>query len=142
MQSSSLAASVIMATVYGYESAPKDDPFLDNADKAIILMTNAMFPGASIVNSLPLLRSFPSWFPGSQFHKAAEECRILTTEMLDMPYNYVKKKLVSVFFSVNKLVLYSKIYLFQATGEATPCLVSELIEENERDGGRPIRRFH
>jgi hypothetical protein len=97
MQSSSLSASVIMATVYGYESAPKDDPFLDNADKAITLMTNSMFPGASIVNSLPLLRFFPSWFPGSQFHKAAEECRLLTTEMLDMPYNFVKKKLVSVF---------------------------------------------
>ena len=63
MRSSSMAASVIMATVHGYESAPKDDPFLDNADKAITLMTNSMFPGSSIANSLPFLRFFPSWFP-------------------------------------------------------------------------------
>jgi len=108
-----MAASVIMATVYGYESAPKDDPFLDNADKAITLMTNSMFPGSSIVNSLPFLRFFPSWFPGSQFHKAVEECRILTTEMLDMPFNYVKKNLVGVFLSISKLGLCSNAVYFR-----------------------------
>ncbi|KAF8815593.1 cytochrome P450 [Phlegmacium glaucopus] len=108
------AASIIMATVYGYESAPKDDLFLDNADKAITLMTNSMFPGANIVNSIPFLHLLPSCFSWSKFHEAAEECRALTTEMLDLPYNFVKKNM--------------------ADGTATQSLVSELIEENERNG--------
>lgn len=98
----STAASIIMATVYGYESAPKDDLFLDNADKAITLMTNSMFPGASLVNSIPLLRFFPSWFPGSKFHTAAKECRELTTEMLDLPYNSVRKNMVGLFLNFSQ----------------------------------------
>ena len=91
-----MAAAIIMTTLYGYQIAPRNDPFLDNADKAITLMTNSMFPGASLINSIPFLRFLPSWFPGSQFHKAAEECRALTMEMLDMPYDFVKKNMVGL----------------------------------------------
>jgi len=87
-----------MATVYGYESAPKNDPFLENGEKAITMMTNSMFPGAALVNALPFLRYFPSWFPGSAFHRQAEECRTLTREMLDLPYNFVKNNVVRFCF--------------------------------------------
>lgn len=89
-----MTAAIIMATIYGYQSAPKNDPFLENGEKAITMMTNSMFPGASLVNALPFLRYFPSWFPGSQFHKQAEQCRMLTREMLDLPYNFVKRNMV------------------------------------------------
>jgi hypothetical protein len=88
-----MTAAIIMATVYSYESAPRNDPFLENGDKAIT-MTNSMFPGAAIVNTFPFLRYFPSWFPGSQFHKQAEECQALTREMLDLPYDFVKNNMV------------------------------------------------
>lgn len=96
-----MAASIIMETVYGYESVPKGDPFLENAEKAITIMTNSMFPGASIVNAMSFLRYLPSWFPGSQFHKDAEECRSLTREMLDMPYNFVKDNMVHTLSPLN-----------------------------------------
>lgn len=109
-----------MATVYGYESAPKDDLFLDNADKAITLMTNSMFPGANLVNSIPLLRFFPSWFPGSKFHKVAEECRKLTREMLDLPYNFVKKNMVGLSLSsiISACVTTFLLFLFRLTEQA------------------------
>ncbi|KAF9459021.1 cytochrome P450 [Collybia nuda] len=107
-----MAASIIMATVYGYESAPKGDPFLDNADRAITIMTNSMFPGANIVNAMSFLKYLPSWFPGSQFHSEAQGCRSLTREMLDLPYDFVKKNM--------------------ADGVATPSLISALLEENEK----------
>jgi hypothetical protein len=99
----SMTASIIMATVYGYESAPRNDLFLENGDKAITMMTNSMFPGAAIVNALPFLRYFPSWFPGSQFQKQAEECQALTREMLDLPYNFVKNNIVCSRFTINSL---------------------------------------
>jgi hypothetical protein len=102
-----MAASIIMSTVYGYESAPKGDPFLDNAEKAITLMTNSMFPGASLVNALSFLRHFPSWFPGSQFHKEAEECRSLTTEMLNMPYDFVKTNMVFMLYRPREVFIFN-----------------------------------
>ena len=100
-----MVAAIVMSILYGYQIAPKDDPFLDNADKAITLMTNSIIPGASPINSIPFLRFLPSWFPGSQFHKAAEECRASTTEMQDMPYNFVKKNMVGLSGSSLKLLV-------------------------------------
>ncbi|TFK35719.1 cytochrome P450 [Crucibulum laeve] len=110
-----MAASIIMATVYGYESAPKEDPFIKNGDKAITMMTNAMFPGASVVNALPFLKYLPKWVPGSQFHRDAEECRALTRNMLDLPYEFVKDNM--------------------SNGRENSSLISELIEINEKEGG-------
>jgi hypothetical protein len=90
----SMAASIIMSTVYGYQSAPRNDPFIDNGDRAITIMTNSMFPGASLINSIPFLKYLPSWAPGSRFQQQAEECRRLTREMLDLPFDFVKKNMV------------------------------------------------
>ena len=86
-----------MSTVYGYESAPRDDPFIDNGDRAITLMTNAMFPGAAMMNSVPFLKYLPSWAPGSQFQREANECQRLTREMLDLPFDFVKRHVVWFF---------------------------------------------
>ncbi|KIJ42382.1 hypothetical protein M422DRAFT_171145 [Sphaerobolus stellatus SS14] len=105
-----MAASIIMATVYGYESAPKDDTFIDNGDKAITIMTNSMFPGASLVNSVPFLKYLPSWVPGSQFQRRAEECQNLTRAMLDLPFEFVKRNMQN--------------------GTAIPSVISSLIQEN------------
>ncbi|KIJ27205.1 hypothetical protein M422DRAFT_191307, partial [Sphaerobolus stellatus SS14] len=106
-----MTASIIMGTVYGYESAPKDDTFIDNGDKAITIRSNSMYPGASRVNSVPFLKYLPSWVPGSQFQRRAEECRNLTREMLDFPFEFVK--------------------INMQKGTAIPSVISSLIQESE-----------
>lgn len=90
-----MTAFIIMSTVYGYQSAPRNDPFVDNGDRAITIMTNSMFPGASLINSIPFLKYLPSWAPGSRSQQQAEECRRLTREMLDLPFDFVEKNIVS-----------------------------------------------
>jgi len=110
-----MAASIIMATVYGYDSAPKDDNFIESGDKAITAMTNSMFPGAAIVNAVPFLKYLPSWVPGSQFQRQAEECQKLTREMLDLPFEVVKRNM--------------------ARGVARTSIIASLIETNNEKGG-------
>ncbi|KIJ52298.1 hypothetical protein M422DRAFT_156199 [Sphaerobolus stellatus SS14] len=110
-----MAASIIMATVYGYDSAPKDDRFIENGDKAITAMTNSMFPGAAMANAVPFLKYLPSWVPGSQFQRRAAECQKLTREMLDLPFEFVKRNM--------------------AKGPVTPSIISNLVQANDEQGG-------
>jgi len=58
-------------------------------------MTNSMLPGVATVNALPFLRYLPSFVPGAGFQRKAEECRVLTTEMLDLPFDLVKENIVT-----------------------------------------------
>jgi hypothetical protein len=92
--------------MYGHEIASDKDSFVESADRAITLMTNSMLPGVATVNALPFLRYLPSFVPGARFQHMAEECRKLTTEMLDLPFDLVKRKMVN-FHRVRYTLWYS-----------------------------------
>ncbi|KAF7346415.1 putative cytochrome P450 [Mycena sanguinolenta] len=88
-----MTAAIIMATVYGYEVQPTNDRFVDLADNAMKMLTNSFFPGSMAVNAFPILRYLPSWMPGAGFQRFAAECRQLTKEMREVPFEYVKQNM-------------------------------------------------
>ncbi|KAH7915601.1 CyP450 monooxygenase [Hygrophoropsis aurantiaca] len=104
-------ASTIMMVVYGYEMAPQNDRFASIADRASEMLTNSFFPGAALVNTFPILQYLPEWCPGTGFKQFARECRQLTREMRDAPYEYVKRTM--------------------AAGTAPQSMVSEMIQNKE-----------
>ncbi|KAH7884803.1 CyP450 monooxygenase [Phlebopus sp. FC_14] len=106
-------ASTIMTVVYGYEMAPRNDLFASIADRASEMLTNSFFPGAALVNTFPVLRHLPEWFPGTGFKKFARECRKLTRELRDRPYEFVQKQM--------------------AEGIAPHSMVSEMLERKEEE---------
>ncbi|KAF7346529.1 hypothetical protein MSAN_01881000 [Mycena sanguinolenta] len=110
----SLAAAIILDTVYGYNLTSIDDRFVQLTEEAVERITESTLPGACIVNTLPFLRHFPSWFPGCSFHKFAQDTRDLVDEMKNAPFNYVKQNM--------------------RNGSARPCVVRELLERNDTHG--------
>jgi hypothetical protein len=68
------AAAIIMSIVYGYDVQPYNDRFVTISENAVKKMAESLFPGAMAVNTFPILRYLPSWFPGAGFqHFAAGE---------------------------------------------------------------------
>ncbi|KAF7374574.1 O-methylsterigmatocystin oxidoreductase [Mycena sanguinolenta] len=88
-----LAAAIIMATVYGYEVQQTNDHFVGLAEDANKRFSESFFPGAVAVNIFPILRYLPSWMPGANFQRFAVECRQLIKEMREAPFNFVKQNM-------------------------------------------------
>ncbi|KAI0310501.1 CyP450 monooxygenase [Amylostereum chailletii] len=111
------AASIVMSVAYAYDVEPENDRYVPIAEKALEMLSDSVFPGAAIVNSFPILKYLPSWFPGAGFQTFAKECRTYTTKMREGPMEYVKAGM--------------------ASGTARPSMASSLIEANEMRNGGP-----
>ncbi|KAJ7259513.1 cytochrome P450 [Mycena haematopus] len=88
-----LAAAIIMAIVYGYEVQPSNDRFVAISENAVKKLSDSFFPGAVAVNTFPILRYLPLWMPGAGFKHFAAECRQLTNEMREVPFDFVKQNM-------------------------------------------------
>ncbi|KAJ7819336.1 cytochrome P450 [Mycena olivaceomarginata] len=88
-----LAAAIIVATVYGYDIEPKGDRFVYLAEEGIKRLCEVMLPGSFAVNDLPFLRYFPGWFPGCDFHRYARETSLLLDEMKNVPFDFVRQNM-------------------------------------------------
>ncbi|KAJ6466267.1 cytochrome P450 [Mycena sanguinolenta] len=88
-----LAAAIVMATLYGYDVQPTNDHFVALSERAVKKLVGSIFPGAVAVDTFPILRYLPSWMPGAGFQQYAAEARQLTTEMQEVPLNFVKQNI-------------------------------------------------
>ncbi|KAJ6559130.1 cytochrome P450 [Mycena vulgaris] len=88
-----LAAAIIMQTVYGYQVKSTNDHFVTLSEHAAEKLKASTLPGAAAVNTFPILRHFPGWFPGCGFQRIAAECRQLTQEMQQVPFEFVKQNM-------------------------------------------------
>ncbi|KAJ7688801.1 cytochrome P450 [Mycena olivaceomarginata] len=88
-----VAAASIMATVYGYDVKPSNDRFVALSENAVQKLSESFFPGAAAVNTFPILRYLPSWMPGAGFQRFAAECRQITREMRQAPFDFVKQNI-------------------------------------------------
>lgn len=93
----SVTSAVAMSVAYGYEITSSEDPFIEMAEEAMAMLSNATSPGAILVNALPILQYLPAWFPGAGFKRFANKCRGLTDQMRDGTFEAVKKKMVRSF---------------------------------------------
>ncbi|KAG6861010.1 hypothetical protein C0995_004863 [Termitomyces sp. Mi166 len=83
------AGEIVMATVYDRNmSKSTTEKFVTFSEHAITKLTESFFPGAVAVNALPFLRHIPAWFPGAGFHVYAADCRIYTSQMLEVPFEW------------------------------------------------------
>ena len=84
-----------MSTVYDNTMAQSTiERFAEISEETVTKLSDAFFPGAFAVDTLPFLRYVPAWFPGAGFKRYAAECQVLTNEMQDRPLDYVKEQLV------------------------------------------------
>ncbi|KAF8509773.1 cytochrome P450 [Hysterangium stoloniferum] len=107
--------AVIMEIAYGIDILPENDPYIATAEFAVGLAGTLGAPGSYLVNTIPLLRHLPEWFPGAGFKKKARIWRKTVTDMPTIPFQFVKKEL--------------------RAGTAKPSLTATLLEEAYANAG-------
>ena len=90
----SLAAAIIMATMYGHDVAPNNDHFVDLAEDAMSHMSGGFSFTNSLLHSFPIIRYFPSFLPGLAFKRFALEGKRSVLDMLNIPLGIVQSKIV------------------------------------------------
>ncbi|KZP22134.1 cytochrome P450 [Athelia psychrophila] len=86
--------AMIIEVTYGLDVLPKDDPFIESADKGITTVTLVLLPGAFLVNMVPILKQLPSWFPGAGFKRKAKEWKQYADTTLEAPFKALKEKII------------------------------------------------
>ncbi|KIJ62826.1 hypothetical protein HYDPIDRAFT_113935 [Hydnomerulius pinastri MD-312] len=82
--------SIIMAIVYGYEVAPRNDGFIAPIDKLMSMVVLATPERAALLNVLPPLRYIPAWFPGAGLQRLALQCKQQSAKIRHTPFQFVK----------------------------------------------------
>lgn len=105
---------------YGYPIKEEDDPYVRSVEEAVQGFSESLEPGAFLVDVIPLrgsrfflfsdaanancsslshtlqtVRHVPDWFPGTGWKAKGKQFAELLDEMADIPYQYVKKQMVS-----------------------------------------------
>ncbi|KAF5315299.1 hypothetical protein D9619_007187 [Psilocybe cf. subviscida] len=109
-----VTAAIVMSITYGYDIEPKEDYFVNISEAAQSRLTLALIPGASLLNIIPALRFLPSWLPGTGFLKIAAETRELTTQMKEVPFQWVENNV--------------------ANGKFDHCLVADRLTSSKTEG--------
>lgn len=92
-----MAGETILSVAYGLDIKPKDDPYIQTAERGVHPLVAAAVPGAFLVDMLPILKYVPEWMPGAGFQKKAREWARLAMTMVDMPYEACKERIVCSF---------------------------------------------
>ncbi|KAH7910583.1 cytochrome P450 [Hygrophoropsis aurantiaca] len=108
------SASIIMSAVYDYNTESRNDPLVAIVRGAMEMVIVASTPEkAAILDAYPILTRLPPWFPGATFRRQALNCRKYITDMVEKPFEHVKKNM--------------------AAGIAGPCMVSDSLKKVEGD---------
>ncbi|KAL2844159.1 cytochrome P450 [Aspergillus pseudoustus] len=86
--------AVILKIAYGYNINPHDrDPLVALANEALENFSAAATPGVWMVDTIPILRYLPSWFPGAGFKRTAAAWRKTLLTTIEKPYRLVVQQM-------------------------------------------------
>lgn len=129
-----------MSIAYGYDIEPQNDYFVSLAEEAVSRVSLAVFPGAALVNAIPILRHLPPWFPGAGFHKIASETKEMTTKMQEVPLKWVQKNMVCDHLSAIRR--HKQFTYAQEEGIQQNCIVSKYLPHCKTDKDLvPIKEY-
>ncbi|KAJ5109988.1 hypothetical protein N7532_002633 [Penicillium argentinense] len=85
------AGAFILKITYGYNIEPHgEDPLVNLADLALQQFSNAIVPGAWLVDMIPALKHIPEWTPGAKFQKTARYYLETLTQLVENPVAFTK----------------------------------------------------
>ncbi|KAJ7142243.1 cytochrome P450 [Mycena epipterygia] len=90
-----MAAEIIISVAYGIDVLPVNDPYMAVAEQAVYASDQTAIPGRFLVDSIPLLKYVPDWFPGAGFKQKAKEWKQVGRLLEELPFAEVKHQLAS-----------------------------------------------
>ncbi|KAG6908816.1 hypothetical protein DXG01_003169 [Tephrocybe rancida] len=128
-----MAGETILSIAYGLEVQPKNDPYIDTAERAVHSLVIPVIPGTFLVDWIPALKHVPAWMPFAGFKRKAKEWRKLALAMIDSPFSATKHNIVcNLHASMIKLSVSRRC--LQSNGEVTSSFVSENLEKMDKSG--------
>ncbi|OBZ79585.1 O-methylsterigmatocystin oxidoreductase [Grifola frondosa] len=88
-----MAGLLIMSLSYDIEVLPDGDPYVEMAEAAIQSITATTNAGSYLVDSLPILKYIPEWFPGADFQRQARVWRESVNRLFREPFDIVKERM-------------------------------------------------
>ncbi|PYH83308.1 cytochrome P450 [Aspergillus uvarum CBS 121591] len=88
------AGAVILKIAYGYTIEPHGrDPLVDLANEAMDQFSIAGSPGRWLVDTIPLLKHVPAWFPGAGFKRTGLAWNRILLTTVEKPYQFVRQQM-------------------------------------------------
>ncbi len=85
---------MVISSAYGIDVKPRDDPFVEMAEKANDTQAKAGNIGSYMMDFLPALDYLPEWFPCAGFQKEAKEGAKWVKPLPDLGFRLVMKSYV------------------------------------------------
>ncbi|KZV76685.1 cytochrome P450 [Peniophora sp. CONT] len=89
------AGTVILELAYGWTVQGDSDPFVKLIEDGFKVQAALVRPGAYYVEIFPWLRFVPTWFPGANFKRQAQEYKILFQGIDRVPHDWAMKRINS-----------------------------------------------
>lgn len=83
----SCIGSGIMRITYGIDIEKEATPYMAIAAETMATFAAVFVPGKYLVETFPILRFIPSWFPGARFKREGEEWTRIVRRLRDTPWN-------------------------------------------------------
>jgi len=87
-------AAGILDIAYGSQIDSLHHPQIQRGETIMRHMTESAVPGTYLVDAFPLLKYIPSWMPGANFQRVAEETNVLMDELVKIPFDDMLSKMV------------------------------------------------
>jgi len=86
-------ATTIIKVTYGLDVQEENDPVVYNVETALAAFAEAGNPGSFLVDTFPIMKYIPSWFPGAGWKRKAEYWRHINGFVANGPWGIVKEKM-------------------------------------------------
>ncbi|GLB45029.1 putative cytochrome p450 [Lyophyllum shimeji] len=90
---SRFSTAIIVDVGYGHQIVSTNDPYVKIAGDVGRVMSESGPPGATLVDAFPILRYFPSWFPGTYYANYARNSQGVVRRLKEFPFNQVKEQI-------------------------------------------------
>lgn len=115
--------SSIMRISYGIDVDKEKIPYLTIAEDAMQTFSEAFVPGKYLVETFPLMRFLPSWFPGAKFKREGMSWTPIVNRLRDTPWDAAVAAMVCLKTSLLRLLT-----ALQREGTALPSIVTAWTE--------------
>ncbi|CAL1715485.1 unnamed protein product [Somion occarium] len=89
-----MTGRIILRVAYGIDVESENDRYIAFAEGATEAFSSTVNAGSYLVDSIPILRYLPEWFPGANFQRRARMWRPAVNDMLNEPFRFVKKRML------------------------------------------------
>ena len=123
----SLVGSTVLSMTYSIKVHPYNDPYVKFAEEALGATAEYMIPGAFLVDSIPILKYVPEWFPGAKFQSKAAMLRKYAAIMRNTPFTATEELMVCDSSPFLVFLLDDTHTFSQASGDYDPSFVTEVL---------------